>query len=95
MTSQRTPADLRRFVAEHEGVEAVVQRIGRETFDLLLIDGEGNWTRGVFLSEEECRATARELGVQQVHDGWDDEGIAKRMNRRDHWNDPGGQRRAL
>jgi hypothetical protein len=30
-----------------------------------------------------------------VHDGWDDESIAKRMNRRDHWNEPGGQRRAL
>jgi hypothetical protein len=83
------------FVREHDGVEAVVQRIGRETFDLLLIDGEGNWTRGVFLSAEECKQTAAELGIETVHDGWDDESLAKRMSRRDHWNDPGGQKRAL
>ena len=29
------------------------------------------------------------------HDGWDDERMARRMNKRDHWNVPGGQKRAL
>jgi hypothetical protein len=87
-------AELRRFVEGREGLDAVIQRIGLETWDLLVIDGEGNWTREVFTSEEECKAAADTLGVR-VHEGWDDEAIAKRMNRRDHWNDPGGQRRAL
>ncbi len=90
----KVPAELRRFVAEHEGVDAIVQRIGLDTWDLLLVDGGGNWTRAVFLSKEQCEDVAGQLGVP-LHDGWDDESIAKRMNRRDHWNDPGGQRRAL
>jgi hypothetical protein len=91
----RVPSDLEAFVRERDGVEAIVQRIGRDTFDLLLLDEEGNWTRGVFASEEECREIAGALGVERVHEAWDDEALAKRMNRRDHWNDPGGQKRAL
>jgi len=94
VTAPRIPAELRRFAADHEAVDAVIQRIGLDTWDLLLVDGEGNWTRGVFPAKEQCREVAEQLGVS-VHDGWDDESIAKRMNRRDHWNDPGGQRRAL
>ena len=88
------PEDVRRFVDGAEGVDAVVQRIGLHTWDLLLVDGEGNWTRMVVTSQEEAQAAAKALGLEP-HDGWDDEAIAKRMNRRDHWNDPGGQRRAL
>jgi hypothetical protein len=72
----------------------VIQRIGLDTWDLLLIDREGNWTREVMASEEECKVAAGELGAT-IHVGWDDETIAKRMNRRDHWNQPGGQKRAL
>jgi hypothetical protein len=89
-----TSRSTRRFVAGRTQVDAVIQRIGRETWDLLLIDQEGNWTREVMASEEECKAAAEEFGAT-VHVGWDDETIAKRMNRRDHWNDPGGQKRAL
>ena len=88
-----TPAELRRFAQLRQDVEAVLQRCGRETFDLLLIDLEGNWTRWVFTSQEQARAVAADLEVP-LHDGWDDR-MAKRMNRRDHWNEPGGQRRAL
>lgn len=95
MSGQRTPEDLLRFARGREGVEAIVQRIGRDTFDLLLVDGDGNWTRGVFGSEEQCKRVAHELGIQAVHDGWSDEALAKRMTRRDHWNEPGGQKRAL
>ena len=87
-------SDLRRFAMVQPEVEAVVQRIGRDTWDLVLIDVDGNWNRGVFESKEEAEAAANELGVR-VHDGWDDDRLAKRMNRRDHWNQPGGQRRAL
>jgi len=94
VSAPKVPAGLRKFAAEHEGVDAVIQRIGADTWDLLLIGSEGNWTRAVYLSKEQCRDVAGQLGVT-VHDGWDDESIAKRMNRRDHWNDPGGQRRAL
>jgi len=85
---------LARFAQEHGPVDAVIQRIGLDTWDLLVIDEAGNWTREVFTSKEECRLTAEAIGAT-VHEGWDDETIAKRMNRRDHWNEPGGQRRAL
>lgn len=75
-------------------MDAIVQRIGRDTWDLVLVDQQGSWQRAVLSSKEACEAIAKELGVQP-HDGWDDESIAKRMNRRDHWNEPGGQKRAL
>jgi hypothetical protein len=75
-------------------VEAVIQRIGRDTWDLLLIDVDGNWDREVFESKERAEAVANALGVP-AHDGWDDDRLAKRMNRRDNWNQPGGEKRAL
>ena len=93
--AKRIPADVRRFVAEHGDVDAITQRIGLDTWDLILVDGEGNWTRVVVLSKEEADEAARSLGIDRIHDGWDDDALAKRMNRRDHWNQPGGQRRAL
>ena len=93
-TRLRIPSDLRRFAIVQPEVEAVCQRIGRDTWDLLLIDVDGNWTRGVFESKERCEAVAGQLHVP-FHDGWDDDRLAKRMNRRDHWNVPGGQKRAL
>jgi hypothetical protein len=89
----RTPTDLRTFVTHRQGVEAVLQRCGIDTFDLLLIDVDGNWTREVFPSTEVAEAVAGDLGVP-LNRGWNDR-MSKRMNRRDHWNDPGGQRRAL
>ena len=52
----RTPADLRTFVVLRPDVEAVLQRCGRETYDLVLIDLDGNWTRWVFPSEEAAAA---------------------------------------
>jgi hypothetical protein len=30
-----------------------------------------------------------------MHRGWDEPRMARRVNARDHWNRPGGQRRAL
>jgi hypothetical protein len=86
-------SDLRTFVALRTDVEAVLQRCGLGTFDLVLVDPAGNWRRRVFLSEEAAAAAAEALGVP-VHRGWN-ERMARRMNRRDHWNEPGGQRRAL
>jgi hypothetical protein len=92
--TESIPPDVRRFADGHEGVAAVVQRIGLDTWDLILIDAEGNWTRLVTTSKEAAEAAGRELGVE-VHDGWDSDDLAKRMNRRDAWNTPGGQRRAV
>jgi hypothetical protein len=89
----RTPVELRRFVQSNLSVEAVLQRCGTETWDLLLIDVHGNWTRWVFTSEEVAADVAADLEIP-LHQGWTDH-MAKRMNHRDHWNDPGGQRRAL
>jgi len=93
MMAVRTPSELRQFVTYRQDVEALVQRCGLDTFDLLLIDLQGNWTRWVFESEEEAVAVADNLGVP-LHRGWDDR-MTRRMNKRDHWNEPGGQKRAL
>jgi hypothetical protein len=89
----RIPSELRRFAQLRPDVEAVLQRCGLDTYDLLLIDLDGNWTRWVFPSDGLARAVAEDLEVP-LHEGWDDR-MAKRMNKRDHWNEPGGQRRGL
>ncbi|HEX9411022.1 MAG TPA: hypothetical protein VF986_04940 [Actinomycetota bacterium] len=89
----RTPTELRQFVLLRPDVEAVLQRCGLDTYDLLLIDLDGNWTRWVFTTEEGAVAVAGDLEVR-LHRGWDD-CMTKRMSKRDHWNEPGGQRRAL
>lgn len=90
----RTPTDLRRFVQLHGDVEAILQRCGLDTFDLVLVDLDGDWTRAVFPSEGVARAVAADLEVP-LHEGWDDERLAKRFNRNDPWNTPIGRRRAL
>jgi hypothetical protein len=90
----KIPSEARRFATLRPDVEAVLQRCGLDTYDLVLIDVDGNWTRAVFPSEGEAEAAAGLLSVP-IHQGWDDERLAKRMNRRDHWNEPGGQKRAL
>ncbi|MBI4260990.1 MAG: hypothetical protein HY658_10530 [Actinobacteria bacterium] len=93
--TRRTPTELRRFVMLRPDVEAVLERCGRETFDLILADVHGNWTRWVVVSPEEARAYCEELGIP-MHEGWEDGArVTQRMNRRDHWNEPGGQQRAL
>jgi hypothetical protein len=89
----RIPAELRRFVQLRPSVEAVLQRCGLDTYDLLLIDMNGNWTRWVFSSDDAARAVAGDLHVR-LHEGWDDR-MTRRMNTRDHWNEPEGQRRGL
>jgi hypothetical protein len=88
------PARLRTFAALRPQVEAVLQRCGRGTFDVVLVDVEGTWERTVVASEGEARDVARDLGVR-LHDGWDDPRLARRMNAHDAWNTPGGTRRAL
>jgi hypothetical protein len=88
-----TPKELREFVTYQPDVEALLQRCGIDTYDLLLIDLRGNWTRWIFTSEEEAEAVATMLGVP-LHRTWDVR-LVRRMNKRDHWNEPGGQKRAL
>ncbi len=90
----RVPNDFREFAILREDVEAVIQRCGKDTFDCILIDLEGNWTRAVFPSQEAAEEACRDLGVRAAV-GWGDPRMARRMNRRDHWGEPGGQRRAL
>ena len=90
----KVPGDFRRLAMLGEDVEAVIQRIGRDTWDCLLVDVAGNWTRAVVPSREAAEEICRDLGIP-FHLGWDDARLAQRMNRRDHWGEPGGQRRAL
>ncbi len=91
---RRAPTTLREFAKLHPEVEGVVQHVGRATWDLLLVDVEGSWVREEFASEDDARAACAELGIR-VRTGWDDPRIVRRMNVRDHWSDPEGQRRAL
>ncbi len=75
-------------------VEAVLQHVGLRTWDLVLIDLNGNWIRDEFASQETAEECCRDLGVR-LSRGWEDPRLARLMNQRDHWNQPGGQRRAL
>jgi hypothetical protein len=85
---------LRRFASLQPEVEAVLQHVGLRTWDLVLVDVDGNWIREVVPSPEHAEAACRQLGVR-LNRGWDDPRLLRRMNRRDHWGRPGGQRRAL
>ncbi|HZA60684.1 MAG TPA: hypothetical protein VE754_03255 [Actinomycetota bacterium] len=93
MAATTPPPDFRQFAQLRSDVEAVIQRIGRNTWDCVLIDVDGNWTRGVFPSKEVATAVCTDLGVR-FHEGWDAR-MNQRMNRRDHWGEPGGQQRAV
>jgi hypothetical protein len=90
----RVPRDVREFALLRQDVEAVLQRCGVGTYDLLLIDLQGQWTRAVFPSQEEAEAAAADLGVP-LHHGWDDDRLTRRMSKDDPWSEPSGQRRAL
>lgn len=86
--------EFRIFAMVANDPEAVIQRIGRDTWDCILIDVEGAWAREVFPSQEVAEEACSALGVRfQI--GWEDQRLAQRMNRRDHWGEPGGQRRAV
>jgi hypothetical protein len=94
MGRTRAPNALRDFAKLHREVEAVLQHVGLRTWDLVLIDVDGLWVRDEFENEEAAEAACRELGIR-MHRGWEDPRLARRMNARDHWNTPAGQRRAL
>ncbi len=96
MSAKAQNEAARRFARDHGGagaVDAVVQRIGHETWDLILVDADGAWDRWVFSSDAAARAAAEAAGAF-VHDGWTDE-LSQRVTRRDEWRTPGGTRRAL
>ena len=88
-----TPAELRKFAMLRSDVEAVLQRCGLNTFDLILVDLQGDWTRFVFPSEETAKAAANDLGVP-LHEGLTDH-LTRRVGRDDPWNTNQGRRRAL
>ncbi len=88
-----TPSELRVFSVLRQDVQAVLQRCGADTFELILVDLEGDWTMWVFPSEEAARAVAADLQVP-LNEGWSDH-LTRRVNARDAWNQPGGRRRAL
>lgn len=86
--------EFRHFAMVADDPEALIQRIGRDTWDCVLIDVSGTWVREVFPSQEAAEEACRELGLR-YRVGWEDQRLAQRMNRRDHWVEPGGQHRAI
>ena len=94
MSASAVPQSLRKFASIQPEVEAVLQRIGDGTWDLVAIDVDGNWTRWVFPSDAVARSACTTLGIP-VHDGWEEPRMARRMNGLDAWATPGAKRRAL
>jgi hypothetical protein len=94
MARLRLDPALREFVKLRPQVEAVLQHVGLDTWDLLLVDASGLWVRDVYPSEAVAREAAARLGIR-VHDGWDDPRIGRRIQARDQWATSDGQRRAL
>jgi len=94
MSRLRIDPSMREFVKLRPQVEAVVQHVGLDTWDLLLVDASGLWVRDVYASEDTAREAAARLGIA-AHDGWGDPRIGRRIQARDHWATPDGQRRAL
>jgi hypothetical protein len=92
--ASKVPYHLVEFVKLHPQVEGVIQHVGLQTWDLLLVDVTGLWDREEFATEGAARAACRTLRIP-AHQGWDDPRLARRMNRRDHWNTSDGERRAL
>lgn len=83
-----------RFAGKAKDVEGVLQRVGAGTYDLILIDADGNWERAVLASDEAARSfcLARDI---PLHEGWDDPDLARRINSLDSWATPGAKRRAV
>jgi hypothetical protein len=92
--TRAVPFRLYDFVKFHPQAEGVIQHVGRDTWDLVLIDHTGLWVRGEFPSQEAAEDACRYLKVR-VASGWDDVRMARWMNVRDHWGTPDGQRRDL
>ena len=88
------PASFEHFARKAKDVEAVLQRIGAGTYDLILIDADGNWERAVLATDEAARAFCERVQLP-VHDGWDDPALAQRVNSLDAWATPGAKRRAI
>jgi hypothetical protein len=87
------PLELRKFVHLSEEPEGVINRIGRGTWDLVVVDVKGNWERAVFASDLEAATACAELAIPVNH-GWDAR-LARRMNALDAWATPGAKHRAL
>jgi hypothetical protein len=88
------PYHLSEFVKLHRQVEGVIQHVGLQTWDLLLVDVTGLWDRDEFPTKEAAEAACSTLRISS-HLGWDDPRLSRRMNGRDHWNTRDGQRRAI
>jgi hypothetical protein len=94
VSGSRVPYHLAEFVKLHRQVEGVIQHVGLQTWDLLLVDVSGLWDRDEFPTREAAEAACGTLRIPS-HEGWDNPRLVRRMNGRDHWNTSDGQRRAL
>ena len=94
MSGAKVPFHLSEFVKLHSQVEGVIQHVGLATWDLVVVDAGGLWERDEFPTVDAAEAACRALGIR-AHRGWDDPRLNRRLNARDQWNTPDGQRRAL
>jgi len=60
------------FSQQRPGTEALIQRTGAHSAQVILVAPSGEWLREVVESLEEARALCERLGVAQ-HETWPDE----------------------
>ncbi len=81
-------------MAARPDCEAAIQRVGDATWDVVVVDEEGEWVHAVFPSKADAEAVCQALGLR-VADGWAGSDIGQRMNSLDPWSVRGARRRAL
>jgi len=64
--ASKVPYHLVEFVKLHPQVEGVIQHVGLQTWDLLLVDVTGLWDREEFATEAAARAACRTGSVETV-----------------------------
>ena len=69
------------------------ERVGHATYDVVFVDGDGEWTHWVVESEDAATALAEAAGAP-LHTEWTD-ALSRRVNDGNPWANPKGQHRAL
>jgi hypothetical protein len=64
--------DAAEFAGAHPGTEAVTQRIGAHSVQVVLVAPSGEWMRSVVTSPEAAGRLCEQLAVA-CHEGWPDE----------------------
>lgn len=78
------PVDPREFTSRYgvEGTDAVLIRIGRSGWQLVLVAADGSWEKWVYPDQDAAGAAARAVGIEHIHRDHYPEDVRVRMNAR-------------